>query len=234
VTGQHHYLWTSSDGGNERYDSCWVNGYDRASGLTSRDYSVGCLTALAQQDGDGTGRILGRSGDGALAFDATTHALLWQDSILHGGLYTGTIGGCGNERLLVYGASPNRFRVYDASDGSFIDSTSRITGVLQSIIKRPMHPAEFMTWVPDEHTVNIYTTAQPDPMALTCSFIPESNLIHLAWPDLGATQYYIYSSSTPGTIETLEATIPAPQHSYDLTPQGAKRFYHVTAEYSTQ
>ncbi|HEY3296359.1 MAG TPA: hypothetical protein VGL38_13105 [bacterium] len=227
-----HHLSTDYDY-EHSFDSCLVNTLIPVNSQGAPNYALGCDGTIAQQDADGTERVIVYSKGypyRVQTLDPDDYSILWQDTTVATSLYSARLGDSGNERLLAYQAQTHRFHVYDAANGLFLDSTANMLGNLQYLIKRPGFLSEFVTCDSATMTVRVYTTAQPDPMALTCSFIPESNLIHLSWPDLGATQYYIYSSPTPGSTETLEAIVPAPQHSYDLTPQGNKRFYFVTAE----
>ena len=236
LTGARWYDYYNSQGGSNHWDSCWVNRYDRRTGFGNADYSGCYLSAVAQRDFSGTERMIVCNALTAKALDPVTYSLLWQDSIPYGVVpYAARLRGSGDERLLTLNTQTRRFSVFEADSGVFLDSTSQITGTMQYLIKYSQATAEFVTCESASHTVRVYGPDYSTPPLLTCTYDPDVNVVHLTWEEFpNAVEYYVYSSPNASTVETLEAIVPASTNTLDLTPQDLRRFYFVTAEYTSR
>jgi len=231
LNGSHSETWHRVGYPDYHFDSCWVNTFMAGGNAGLPDYGLGCISSVAQQDSDGTERILI---SGAAALNPDNYTVLWRDSSISGTVYSALLAGSGDERLLTFHSATQCFSVYNAATGAYLDETSPIIGDVDHIIKRADRLSEIVTHDAG-NVVRVYRAGQASPDGLTCICIPDSNLLRLSWSEVpGAVEYHVYSGPTPGSAEALEAVVPAPAHSLDLTPQDGRRFYFVTAGYAAR
>ncbi|HEY3296360.1 MAG TPA: hypothetical protein VGL38_13110 [bacterium] len=235
--GRSAHAFQNEEGQGTATDTCWVNTYRSVPGASPRHYLTTdiCATAriAAQQDADGTSRIIARDDNRVWAVDATTYAPLWQSNTIAGDIYTAELAGSGDERLLSFDSTAHRFRVYDAASGAFLDETAPVLGTLDHLIKRPDHLAEIVTR--EGNTVRVYTSGLALPAALTCYYLPESNLLRLRWRAVAMAQGYgIYAAESADGDYVQIAQVATGVLSYDLPPQDTQRFFRVTAEYPSR
>ena len=169
-------------------------------------------------------------GCGALSVDVTSDG-----GCVAGGI--GTDGEGGNWGLIVKIDSTGYQQWYLSSplltDGSITDIVQTSDGGYAAVLSFTDNDGHYIRsrlfrFAPD-------TWASPNSARLTCTYIPETDRLRLNWSERqGAIEYRIYSGLVPGEAETLEGTLPAGTHSFELTPQSNWRFYLVTAEYSAR
>ena len=231
LNGSHSETWRHLGDPDYHFDSCWVNTFQPGLNSGIPNYSLGCGRALAQQDSNGTERIFI---PGVTGLDPESYSILWQNDTIRGTLYSAQLAGSGDERLLSYHAESQHFSVYDAATGAYLDETSPIIGDIDHIIKHADQLSEIVTH-DARNVVRVYRAGQASPAALSCLYLPDSNVLRLSWSEVpGAAEYHVYSGPTPGSAEALEAVVPAPAHSLELTPQDGRRFYFITADYSSR
>lgn len=217
---------------HESWDSSYVFRYDQPSGLGLTVQVDGSV--VAQQDSGETQRMIVHATERVRALDAMNGAILWEDSTIHGNLYTGVLFGSDDEQLMAFDTLTNRFAVFDAGSGEFLDSTAALPDSLLYLIKRPSHRTEIVTGssTPEGYLVRIYGSAPVAPSGLTCRYIPDSQTIRLMWREVpGAAGYRIYSSSTSDPLTDFEGAVPAGTHVFEVAPTDNLRFFAVTAIY---
>jgi hypothetical protein len=196
-----------------------------------RDTTHSCGWVVAQEDFDGTRRIIEQHA----AYDPVTFTQLWQNpEIPWGNMYTARLSGIPDERLLI--DNSRTFLIYNAANGSYIDRTSVYNGTLQGLIKHADRAAEIVTFDSNASLVRIYTTAPPSARHLTIQYIPETQHIRLQWQQAeGAIGHKVYSTDRPsGGDLNLIAELPADSLSYNVLPVAEKRFFFVTDEFEAR
>jgi hypothetical protein len=189
---------------------------------------------ITQTDGDGIGHLIARSSGNTrtAALSESGSLELWANSTLAGDLYTARMADSPDERILTLQGSSQRFAVFSAANGQFLDSTISMSGTLQFMIKRPAVKSEFVTFDSPTRTIRIYKPGY-GMTGVSCTYLPETDRIRLYWSPLpGATSYRIYSGAyvTDSPYQVL-GVVDAPRTSFDFVPEPAHRFFYVTALY---
>ena len=193
---------------------------------------------VAQQDVNGTRRIITANG---YAFDPETHDVLWQRSALTTGqIVTMRINGS-NERVVTASPAGRRFLVFDAFDGTLIDSTTDVSHPGQStylltVIRSPEENDKLVT-VSDDYYVRVYAFApyMPGPRALTVSVVNDAGFpqLRLKWLRAeGADLYIVFRSDEVDGAQQLCTTVPAESTAVTLPAMDSKQFYQVVAQFN--
>jgi hypothetical protein len=185
-------------------------------------------SVLAQCDQSETRRLIVNFGGSTCALNPISFDTLWFVS-QHIADEIARFKNSPDERILRRNGAA--FDVYSASDGSFLDRTSALTGALQYIIRHPNRESDFVTLENATRTVRIYTTALA-PKDLTCYYSSDNHAVQLRWQGVeGATRYFVYTSAFADGPYQLVETIPAGTTTYTPVMDRDLRFYQVSAEF---
>ena len=189
---------------------------------------------IVQKDANGLRRIISRSG---AAFAWPDFFLLWQRSSFSWQLmFAAPTPNSADERIFDYSLASPRFLLYDAADGSLLDSTSAFVGTPEKVLQLVDGSREIVTR--SGSTIRIYgfLPGADWPRRLTIRALAGANgipLVRLQWLQAdGSTNYFVFSSLTPDGPETLCATVPAESTAITLPANQSRAFFRVIAEYS--
>jgi hypothetical protein len=209
---------------------CWIGTYNTPNGITT-DSTLGCHSVAAQQDADGTLRMIYCGA----ALNPSNRTVLWTNpDMLSGNLYSARFYDSPDERIVV--STGQTIAVYDASDGASLDRSTVYSGILQTVLKSENRPSEFLTFDSNLSIVRIYTAAPPAARGVTIAYSPERRVIRLNWnaaPE--ATGHRVYAMDRPsgGNLQLL-AVLPAGTLSYDVLPDANVKFFYVTDDYEAR
>jgi hypothetical protein len=187
----------------------------------------------AQQDVDGTRRIIRRNG---VAQDPVTFDTLWTVSPPQQNqpVFCMRIDESLNERILLPirsgPAYHYRYRIHDAATGDSLGTTAQLAGSPQYVLKRESNYDLLVTY--RESTIRLYRSARTYPLDLTIEYLPSSNLLYLHWEDVSDADGYTvrrYQQPPPG-IPVYVTTVSTNRYWLALPDDGAG-FFTVEANY---
>ncbi len=231
--GMSSYSWRHDPGGSEPPEyggesSTWLTTYTMDSAASPR-FEFPTAHVIAQVDGDGTQRIIARY---MTALDPNNFEQLWTIPEISNVFYAVRMYDSADERILAKPQYTNRFRVYNATDGSLLGETSTIIGDIAYVLKPAGREHEIVTWEVATRTIRVYTSQPPGIDGLTIAYLPEDNLLRLSWPEVGeATGYKIYTAPTADGPWEWIVGLPSGQTVYHIPANDSLRFFQVTVEF---